>query len=390
MITDEMLERLLTESAESYEIPAGGSAAVRDALTSSAAAVDRPRSFWSRAPLGAAAALVLALVAGVIGLSTLDATTRFDSNLSAPISDVDPGRGQSGEEGGRDTVAVEPVAPGTGGGGGGTAATSGGALTTDASGGTAGSGAAPAPQPATAGGQPAGGSRAVIGGADAAKVVKTGSVDLAVDDGQVSPTLTRVTALAAANRGYVAKSSSDENDDDPSGTVVVRVPAGTFEKVVEDVRRLGDVRSSTTTGQDVTAQYVDQSARIRALRAQREVYLRLLAEARTIGETLSVQQRIDAVQVQLEQVECQRRMLDEQTAYGTLQVSVSEQGSAVAATPERRSGLSKAFDDAVDGFTSGVTWLIAHSGRALLWVLCLGVLLVATRVGYRSVRRRLV
>ena len=64
--------------------------------------------------------------------------------------------------------------------------------------------------------------------------------------------------------------------------------------------------------------------------------------------------------------------------------------TVLAATKPERSGMSQAFHDAWDGFVTGVEAIIRHSGRALLLLICFGIVLLVGRGGWRVARRRLV
>jgi hypothetical protein len=161
---------------------------------------------------------------------------------------------------------------------------------------------------------------------------------------------------------------------------------------VASVRSLdAEVRTATTSGRDVTAEYTDLEAQLRTLRAARERFLEILGDARAIGDVLGVQQRIDEVTLQIDRLEGQRVLLASQSDSATLEVTVTEADDpAVAGTEKPDDGLGNAFRDAWDGFTSGVEALVAASGRALLVLLCLLAALAVGRLGWRASRRRLV
>ena len=229
---------------------------------------------------------------------------------------------------------------------------------------------------------------------DGARIVKTGSIGLVVGDGKVSGVVGKVRGIALQVRGYVADEKSSEYGDDPTSTMTLRVPVSTFERTVQAVRDtvkggVGKVDTSTTSGQDVTAQYADLQAQIQSLTAARNRFLTILSRANTIGETLSVQQRVDSTQLQIDRLEGQRRALAKQSELATLTVTVGEKPKDVAKVHEQ-SGLSRAWDDAKHGFSSGVEGLIARSGRALLVLIVALVALAVLRSGWRLARRRLV
>ena len=249
------------------------------------------------------------------------------------------------------------------------------------------------PQPASSAWPVPGGPAPGALTADGARVVKKGAIALIVEDDAVTPTLTRVQGFAKAAGGVVATASTQESGPTPSGSVVLRVPVEAFEQVVDQVRGLGaDVRSATTSGQDVTAQYADLEAQLRTLTAARERFLTILERAGSIGDVLSVQQRVDDVTGQIDRLQGQRQVLAAQSDDATLEVTVTEKDDPVVArdVDEPDTGLSKAFRDAGTGFTSGVEALVRLSGRGLLLLVLAAAAYAVLRLGWRASRRRLV
>ncbi len=401
MLTDDELTQLLGAAAESYAVPERGPTTVLEMRGERVTA----KPWLRRRGVQLTAAAAVLVIAAVLSQS------------------VGSGQGLT-----KDTTAVGQAVPGsadgtvggagagggtTGGGTGGTTGGSTGDLTSapnefvpDLYQGLAGapapaapqlalppaaataSGAGRAPVPAPHAGPNVGTVSGPLG--DTARVVKTGSLSLVVDDGNVPTTVTKVTGLAQAARGYISESTSEEFGDSPSATLTMRVPVGRFDAVIGQVRALkAEVVSQQSSGADVTASYADAEAQIASLKAARARFLTILAGAKTIGETLTVQQRVDDVQARIDRLEGQRRVLQNQSDLATLTVTVGEKADVELKT-EGPSGLSKAWDDAKDGFTSGVEALIARSGRALL-VLVVGVVaFFILRIGWRLARRRLV
>ena len=234
--------------------------------------------------------------------------------------------------------------------------------------------------------------KGLAGTVDAAKVVHTGSLALSVAKGQVTPTLTQLTGLATGEGGYVSSSTTAESGSRPSGTVVLRVPAAAYDVVLGQARALGTVVSTTSSAQDVTAQAADQQARLAALQASRDQFLTILAKAKTIGETLAVQQRVDDAQTQIDQLQGQIDVLANQASYGTLTVTVSQKGAVVVPPKpvQQQGGLSRSWHSAVHGFVTGAEALVARSGRGLLVLLVLVVCALVLRTAWRVGRRRLV
>jgi hypothetical protein len=229
-----------------------------------------------------------------------------------------------------------------------------------------------------------------VGGSS--KVEETGSVDLTVGNGQLEPVLTRLTNLATAQGGFVASTQTQSGDGAStplsSGSITLQVPQVSFGPVVAQAQTFGKVTALTTRGTDVTGHYVDLQARIAALEASRLQYLTIMSKATLISDVLAVQAQLDNLQTQIEQLQGQLQVLDSQTTYGTLVVSVSERGGHPAPVHHARSGIASAWHGAVSGFAAAFDGLIRIAGPALFVLLCLAAFAVFGRLAWRGIRRR--
>src|SRR3954451_23310471 len=217
------------------------------------------------------------------------------------------------------------------------------------------------------------------------KIVKTGEIDLQVDKHQVPHTIDKLIALAKLENGFVSDSHSSEGAS-PSGSVTLRVPVQSFEATITEVRThvSGKVLEQQTAGEDVTSKYVDLQARLHSLQATRATYERLLSHADTIGDILAVESRISGLQTQIEQLQGQLRVLNDQTTFGTLTVTVSEAGNVTkAAAVHHRSGMSKAFHRSLDRFVNGIEAIVGIIGPLLLVALLAGLGYLVFRAVYR-------
>ena len=131
---------------------------------------------------------------------------------------------------------------------------------------------------------------------------------------------------------------------------------------------------------------VDLGARVTALEQTRATYLTILGRATTIGATLEVQQRVDAVQQQIEELQGELKVLQDQSSDGTLTVNVTQHGAPVV-VHHPRGGLGAAWHTSVAGFNRGFDAIVSGLGPLLLAVLLLGVLAAIAALGYRGVRR---
>ncbi len=344
MIEEDDLQRLLSDAAEAVPAPGRAPQVLLDAVAAQASVPAARHVPKSRIAAIAAAVVLVA----AIGAATLDTGGSADLSSVAKFADTGSATG-SLDSGG---------------------ATSGGPVA--------------APEVAASSDE-----RASAPIPDSAKIVKTGSLDLEVRKGAFAGAIDRITAKAIGVGGYIAQSTTNESSDRPSGSLTARVPAESFEVFVAELRKLGDVKAASVRGTDVTAQFTDLAARLSALSATRERLSAVLAEAKNVPDILAVQDRITTVQVEIEQLQGQQRVLADQTAFATLAVTVGEPGSAVIDT-QPNDGLGKAWEDARRRFGDNLEAIVSWSGSAAAVLLVGLVLLGLGRLGWVGVRRRMV
>jgi predicted nucleic acid-binding Zn-ribbon protein len=141
----------------------------------------------------------------------------------------------------------------------------------------------------------------------------------------------------------------------------MRVPAGGFTDALRELRELGTVEVQRIEGQDVTAQYVDLQARIRIARARRAVLLELMNEARTIQQTIRVQNALDETQLRIEELQGQLNLLDDRTSLATIRVDLHEAGVRPEPTVEKAS-IPNALERAVAGFVAVIAAIVVGLG----------------------------
>lgn len=224
------------------------------------------------------------------------------------------------------------------------------------------------------------------------KVIKSGSVSIQVPPGKLEDVVSNVTLQSAAAGGFIAGTSerAPEGSNPPSASLTVKLPVARFETFVAYVQHQGTVLALSTTGQDVTASYVDLQARITALQDTRTQFEQILARATTIGDILSVESQIGDLETQIEQLQGQFNVLDNETSYSTLTVDVTETPKpGVVVHPERPpSGLDRAWLHARHSFSHGIEAVLGATGGIAVFLLLAGMALAVGRLAWTSYRRR--
>jgi hypothetical protein len=213
------------------------------------------------------------------------------------------------------------------------------------------------------------------------RIVRAATVDLEVEEGQLSETINRASDAVVKAKGiYVGSSTSVPSGEPASGQVTFRVPVAAFESVLRELKGLGTYRGEQSSTEDVTNQYVDLNGQLVAWRAQERVYLRLLDRARSVADVIAVQNQLQQVQSNIERLQGQLDQLEDQSSFSTIVLQIREPGAA-AGEPQGR--LAKAWATAVNGL--GV--MAAAALVAVVWAIPVAVLAVLVLLGMRTLRR---
>lgn len=216
---------------------------------------------------------------------------------------------------------------------------------------------------------------------DTRKVIRTGKLDLVIDDYDAAHA--KLEALLAAAGGYIDSTQVAHREGAVgAATIVVRIPSEAFATLVPKLRTLGEIASESTAAEDITDQYVDLSARLASAKTLEKRLLELASERTgNVENLLAVERELARVRGEIEGYEGRIRQWDGQIAMSTLTLGLTTRAPVIAARPAREPGLgervSHAFGASVDAlraFASGVAiaaiavlpWLVLLVPGALL------------------------
>ena len=212
------------------------------------------------------------------------------------------------------------------------------------------------------------------------RVVKHATLDVRVGAKHLGDQFAKAQSLAGFLGGYVEQSDQSRG----LASITMRVPAARFDEAVARLGGLGRVTDRSERGEDVSANFSDLEARIRNLSAQEGVLQDLMRQARSIPDTITVQQQLSQVRGEIEQLTGQRNLLDNQTSLATVAATLHARGVMPPQSHESRGALGQAWHDAV-----GVTVAIVGGTIVVLGALIpLGLLGALIAAGWLVVRRR--
>ncbi|MBI5532565.1 MAG: DUF4349 domain-containing protein [Deltaproteobacteria bacterium] len=151
--------------------------------------------------------------------------------------------------------------------------------------------------------------------ADAAPIMQmliyTARLTMAVFE--VDKSLAGVETLAREMGGFLARRSDRE--------IVIRVPTAKFFDALKKLDGMGDTLHKDVQVEDVTEQYLDISLRLKNAREVRDRIAALLANAKTVEDSLRVERELERLSAEIERMEGRLKFLRDRAAYSTITIS---------------------------------------------------------------------
>ncbi len=221
-------------------------------------------------------------------------------------------------------------------------------------------------------------------------IIRTGSINLTVDD--TLKTKADIKALIAGMSGEGAFVVQDDERIEggaqmPVVELSVRVPAARFDEVMDRLAGMAvRVTSRSETAEDVTEEYVDLEARIRAMEAARDRLQQIMEQSGTVADLLLAESELARREAELESLKGRLQFLSDSARLSLIEITLEPSAAGQPAGGFWRPGdtVRWAFSGLVWTFQAAAQLLIYFAVIILPWIVLIGLIVL----GVRYVRRR--
>lgn len=199
------------------------------------------------------------------------------------------------------------------------------------------------------------------------RIVRTGELQFEVDALEAARSTAIQKVLAAG--GLVEGDDQGEWGSQRSVTLRFRIPADRFDAVVQELQGLGRLEQQHINATDVTTEWVDVEARLKAKRTVEARYMELAGQARQVSELLEVERALGDVRAEIESMEARMRSLRDQVAMSTLTVTcIKQQAVSERFAPRFGVALREGWNNLLR-FLVGLTnlWPFVLVAAGLVW-----------------------
>lgn len=222
---------------------------------------------------------------------------------------------------------------------------------------------------------------------DDRKVILTAWLTLEGTDFEA--TCNALQAAVKACGGYVDATNlySPTGSSSRSASFTMRIPAENYGDFLNAAADAGNMTQRNEQSEDVTEQYFDMEARLSSMDVEKASLLRLMEQAESIDDLITLQSRLSDVQYQIDYYQSIKNSLDKRIAYSTVNIDVQEVQQYTEPPKESYWGrLGKAFQsgwNSAGRFFQNLGLAIVGELPSLIFLALLVVIIVV------AVRRRI-
>ena len=215
------------------------------------------------------------------------------------------------------------------------------------------------------------------------KIIKNGNLTLKVDSTDEADQ--KITEVAKNNNGEVLSSNFYQTANNvKSGAITIKVPVANFEKTFAEIKKIASlVVRESTSGQDVTEEYIDLQAQLKNRQAEEQSFVKILDQAQKIQDVLDVTAQLARVRGNIEQLQGRIKYLESQTDMSTISINLSEDSSITVIDSWRPGQVVKdSFNALVKSLQGFIDFLIKFFIVILpMLVICGAIIFTLYKIG---------
>ena len=159
------------------------------------------------------------------------------------------------------------------------------------------------------------------------------SSEVTVETTAFDETVGKISGLVASYDGWIEASSvsgsnyaqkARGNAPTRDASYTLRIPSNRFQALMENLSDLGNIPYSHIYTENVTSQYVDSQARLKAYQTQEERLLEMMELAESVEDVIIIEDRLTELRYQIESIQSRLNNWDRRVSYSTISLTIRE------------------------------------------------------------------
>lgn len=212
------------------------------------------------------------------------------------------------------------------------------------------------------------------------KIIKNGRLSFATSD--FDACRSRIVDTVKKYGGYIANENQANGRLQLRNELEIKVPAAVFEQCLEALTGgASRIDEKSITSQDITAEYVDIDARMKARLAVEQRYLQILQQAKKVEDILAVEAQLKTIREDIEAAKGRLQYMDHHVAYSSIQLTYYQ--TLANSDPQAPGFFRQSWLSLQEGWNGILSFAL---GILTVWPLLLGIvfLVIFIRRGIRK------
>ncbi len=155
------------------------------------------------------------------------------------------------------------------------------------------------------------------------KIIKTSRLEF--ETSSVEKTYQKIRQSVAKNNGFIQNDRVSNDYGRIVRTLIVRIPSQNFQTLIDTIQNNVTVFDTKEISlKDVTEEFVDLEARLKAKKALEARYIQLLAKAKNVKEMLQIEREIANLREEIEAKQGRLKYLNNKVSLSTINLSFYE------------------------------------------------------------------
>jgi hypothetical protein len=162
-------------------------------------------------------------------------------------------------------------------------------------------------------------------------------------------TYKQIYKFVVQNNGYIQDDEATKSYNQFTRRLIIRIPTTTFQKTIDSIAsHVEYFDTKQITSRDVTEEFIDLEARLKAKEILELRYLELLKKANSVTEILEIERELSSIREEIESKQGRLKYLQNKVSLSTLTVEfykiTSESGVTVSYGKKMWNAMASGFD----------------------------------------------
>ncbi|WP_442603761.1 DUF4349 domain-containing protein [Paenibacillus sp. KN14-4R] len=197
--------------------------------------------------------------------------------------------------------------------------------------------------------------------------------------------------LVAASGGYILDFNESTSNSQISGTFTIKIAAGEFSSLLDQLETISPSMQRSVKGQDVSEEYVDLTARLKAKQTVEARLLSFMEKATKSDELLAYSTELGKVQEEIERIKGRKNFLDQNVAYSTIQLRMYQNNNPAPVNPNKDTfgnEIANAFTSSIKGVLTFLKGLVVVLTSILPAIVLIAIIVIPCWIWIRKINKR--